>query len=201
MKKVLFRTAEFLGSMLKVDDDVRNKDGITLQEVVIAGRSNVGKSSLINHLLRHKDLARTSSKPGKTTTLNYFKIDDQIILVDLPGYGYAARSQADVLKWCDNIDDYFSHRKSLSLILLLVDARRDLIQEDIEIIKWALHHQKPLLLIFTKSDTLSKQEKIKMEKKIASFHPTVTSMYYSIKDGKSRDLLITKVNQSMAGVE
>ena len=187
--------------MLNVDQEIRDRHGKALSEVVIAGRSNVGKSSLINHLLRHKDLARTSSKPGKTTTLNYFKIDDQLILVDLPGYGYAARSQADVLKWSENIDNYFTHRKSLRLILLLVDARRDLIEEDIEIIKWALHHQKPLLLIFTKSDTLSKQEKIEMEKKIASFQPTVTSIYYSIKDGKSRDLLISKVNQSLAGAE
>lgn len=201
MKKIPFQSAQFLGSMLKVDQEIRDRHGRALREVVIAGRSNVGKSSLLNHLLRHKDLARTSSKPGKTTTLNYFKIDDQLILVDLPGYGYAARSQTDVLKWSENIDDYFTHRTSLSLILLLVDGRRDLIEEDLEIIKWALHHQKPLLLIFTKSDTLSKQEKMVMEKKIASFHPTVTSMYYSIKDGKSRALLIAKVNQIIAGEE
>jgi GTP-binding protein len=198
MKKIPFSSATFLGSMFKPEEEIRNKHGQTLGEIVIVGKSNVGKSSLINHLLKNKELARVSSKPGKTTTLNYYNIDDSIILVDLPGYGYASRSQADVIQWSENIDDYFTKRKTLKLILLLVDARREFSIEDTEIIKWALHHQKPLLLIFTKSDTLKPQEKMIVEKKIASYTPTISSIYYSIKEGKSRDILISKIYQLLA---
>ena len=198
MKKITFQSAKFLGSMLKADANIRDRDGKTLPEIAIVGRSNVGKSSLINHLLRHKELARVSSKPGKTITLNYFNIDEALILVDLPGYGYASRSQADQLKWSESIDEYFTQRKSLKLILLLVDSRRNLTEEDAQVIRWALHHEKALLLIFTKSDTLTVQEKVQITEKIASFQPTVQSIYYSIKEGKSRDILISKINQMLA---
>ena len=185
--------------MLKPEENIRDRHGEILNEIAIVGRSNVGKSSLINHLLKQKEVARVSSKPGKTITLNFFNIDDALILVDLPGYGYASRSQSDQLKWSEGIDTYFTQRKSLKIILLLVDSRRDLTEEDIQVIKWALHHRKALLLIFTKSDTLTAQEKTKVTEKIASFHPTVSSMYYSIKEGKSRDVLISKINQLLAG--
>jgi len=196
MKKLTFSTAQFLGSML--EKEVQDRHGKLLPEIAIVGRSNVGKSSLINHLLKQKEIARVSSKPGKTTTLNFFKIDEAVILVDLPGYGYASRSQADQLKWSEHIDTYFTQRESLALVLLLVDSRRDLTEEDVQTIKWCLHHQKPLLLIFTKSDTLTSQEKVHVTKKIESFHPTVASIYYSTKEGKSRDILISKINQMMA---
>lgn len=195
LKKLSFSSVKFLGSMLNPDKEVRDRHGNPLSEIAIVGRSNVGKSSLINHLLKQKEIARVSSKPGKTITLNFFNIDDMLILVDLPGYGYAARSQADQLKWSENIDTYFTHRKTLKLILLLVDSRRDLTEEDVQIIKWALHHQKPLLLIFTKSDTLTAKEKVQVIKKIDSFHPTVPSIYYSTKEGKSRNLLISKIKE------
>jgi GTP-binding protein len=197
MKKIAFQSAKFLGSMLK--EELRDHHGNALSEIAIVGRSNVGKSSLINHLLRQKELARVSSKPGKTVTLNFFNIDNSLILVDLPGYGYAARSQADQLQWSEEIDTYFTQRKSLKLVLLLVDSRRDLTEEDVQVIKWTLHHQKALLLIFTKSDTLNAQQKAQVTEKIASFQPTVTSMYYSIKEGKSRDVLISKINQLLLG--
>lgn len=182
-----------------LEHETLDRHGKPLDEIAIVGRSNVGKSSLINHLLKQKDLARVSSKPGKTITLNFFNIDDALILVDLPGYGYATRSQADQLKWSESIDTYFTQRKSLRLILLLVDSRRDLTEEDAQVIRWALHHQKALLLIFTKSDTLTAQEKAQVTEKIASFEPTVNSIYYSIKEGKSRDILISKINQLLAG--
>lgn len=197
VKKITFNSAKFLGSML--EHETLDRHGKPLDEIAIVGRSNVGKSSLINHLLKQKDLARVSSKPGKTITLNFFNIDDALILVDLPGYGYATRSQADQLKWSESIDTYFTQRKSLRLILLLVDSRRDLTEEDAQVIRWALHHQKALLLIFTKSDTLTAQEKAQVTEKIASFEPTVNSIYYSIKEGKSRDILISKINQLLAG--
>ncbi len=196
MKKLTFTSAQFLGSMLS--EEIHDRHGNLLPEIAIVGRSNVGKSSLINHLLKQKELARISSKPGKTTTLNFFKIDEALILVDLPGYGYASRSQADQLKWSEHIDTYFTERQSLQLVLLLVDSRRDLTEEDAQTIKWCLHQRKPILLIFTKSDTLTAQEKVQVAKKIESFHPTVPCIYYSTKEGKSRDILISKINQMMA---
>jgi GTP-binding protein len=198
VKKITFSSAKFLGSMLNPHEEVRDRHGKILPEIVIVGRSNVGKSSLINHLLKQKQLARTSSKPGKTTTLNFFTIDDALILVDLPGYGYASRSQSDQLEWSEQIDTYFTQRTSLQLILLLVDSRRALTEEDVQIIKWALHHQKALLLIFTKSDTLTAQGRAGITQKIASFAPTVACMHYSVKEGKSRDALIAKINQLLA---
>lgn len=199
MKKIAFQSAKFLGSMLNPKEEIRNRHGEPLNEIALVGRSNVGKSSLLNHLLKQKELARVSSKPGKTVTLNFYNIDDALILVDLPGYGYARRAQSDQLKWSEEIDHYFMERKTLKLVLLLVDSRRELTEEDVQLIKWCLHHQKPLLLIFTKSDTLTSQEKVAVTKKIESFHPTVTSIYYTIKEGRSRDVLISKINQMLAG--
>jgi GTP-binding protein len=184
--KFRFQTAQFLGSMLKVEETVRDDHGNLIDEIVIVGRSNVGKSSLINHLLHHKGLARVSSTPGKTTLLNFYKIDNNLVLVDLPGYGYAARSRGDQFKWSENIDLYFRERKTLKLILLLVDSRREMSREDLEIIEWASHHHKPLLLICTKSDTIKPQDR--------KDYPGIPTMHYSIKDGRSRTALISKIN-------
>ena len=194
MKKVSFRSAQFLGSMLKLEEMLRDRDGNPLPEIALVGRSNVGKSSLINHLLQHKGLAHVSSKPGKTTTLNFYNIDGALILVDLPGYGYAARSREDQMQWSEHIDAYLNQRKMLKLILLLVDSRRELSQEDLEIAKWASYHQKPLLLILTKSDTLKPHDKQKASDKALAALPMIPLLYYSIKDGQSRSALIAKIN-------
>lgn len=176
--------------MLKPDHIFRDENQIPLDEIALVGRSNVGKSSLINHLLRHKNLARTSSAPGKTTTLNFYKVDKQLILVDLPGYGYAARSQEEQLHWSEKIDDYFNQCTSLKLILLLVDSRREFSENDLQMMRWALEAQKPLVLIFTKSDTLKPHEREAVKKRAQ----TIPALCYSIKDGKSRDSLISTIN-------
>lgn len=180
--------------MLNLEDCILDRHGNPLPEIALVGRSNVGKSSLINHLLRLKDLAHVSSVPGKTVTLNYYKIDDHLVIVDLPGYGFAKRSQKDQLQWSENIDHYFNQRTTLKLVLLLVDSRRELSLEDRQIAYWALQHQKPLLLIFTKSDTIKAHEKKAVTEKASILLPSTPSMYYSIQDGKSRDLLIAKIN-------
>ena len=176
--------AHFLGSML--DKPVLDKDGNPLTEIALVGRSNVGKSSLINHFVMHKGLARTSSTPGKTTLLNFYQIGDAFIFVDLPGYGYAARSSKEQREWSLHIDRYFKERKNLKLILLLVDIRRELSEEDLQIINWATHYKKPVLLIFTKSDTLKGQK--------TREYPNLPSMTYSIRDGSSRTRLLKKIS-------
>jgi len=155
MKKRSFNTATFLLSTLDEVPPFLDKDKKVLPEIALVGRSNVGKSSLINHLLHRKNLAKVSRAPGKTQTINYFNIDNQLIIVDLPGYGYAARSHEMQQLWSASIDRYLNKRSSLSLILLLIDSRRDFTEEDIATLEWASHNKKPLLLILTKSDTLS----------------------------------------------
>jgi GTP-binding protein len=162
----------------------RSHEGDILPEVALVGRSNVGKSSLLNHLLQRKELAKVSAKPGKTYTINYFNIDDQLIIVDLPGYGYAKRPQELKAKWSEAIDHYLEKRSNLSLILLLIDSRRAPSPEDRALIEWAKHRKKPLLLIFTKSDTVDEKRE---------------GIAYSIKDVKSRHRLIKAINQELYG--
>ena len=199
MKKCSFNEARFLLSTLDEIPPFTDKDRKILPEIALVGRSNVGKSSLINHLLLRKKLAKVSAKPGKTQTINYFMIDDQLILVDLPGYGYAARSQEMQHRWSSSIDQYFQKRSSLSLILLLLDIRREPTKEDQAIVDWAHHHKKPLLLILTKSDTLHQRERNQNEKKALQLLSIEHSITYSIKDPGSRKSLIAILNQLLYG--
>jgi GTP-binding protein len=157
--------AEFLLSTLTEFPEKKSPQGALLPELALAGRSNVGKSSLINNLLSRKRLARVSSTPGKTQLLNFFLIDDAFLLVDLPGYGFAKAPPEEQEKWSLAIDFYMQNRKTLGLILLLVDSRRDFNQQDLSLIRWSEKKKIPLLLIFTKTDKLSKHEKMALSKK------------------------------------
>ncbi len=179
MKKCPFDQVRFLTSALNKLPE------LDLPEIVLAGKSNVGKSSLINHLFRRKNIARVSATPGKTQTLNYFIVDEMVALVDLPGYGFAKRSKESQEKWAESLENYFQTRKNLALILLLIDIRRTPGEEDLALMQWANHFNKPLLMIFTKSDTIPEHERKKTPP---------TSIYYSIKDPKSRKALIDKIN-------
>ncbi len=200
MKKCAFTEARFLLSTLDEIPPFFDKDKKILPEIALVGRSNVGKSSLINHLLHRKKLAKVSAKPGKTQTINYFNVDNQLIIVDLPGYGYASRSQDMQLLWSASIDQYFKKRSSLSAILLLIDSRREPSDEDLAILEWAHHHKKPVLLIFTKSDTLSERErKSNLEKALQQLQVEHT-LFYSIKDPRSRQNLITTINKLLHGL-
>ena len=116
-----------------------NKDGFLFddkQQVCFVGRSNVGKSSLINMLCNQKSLARTSSTPGRTRLVNYFLVDDKFYLVDLPGYGFQKGSKAEQKDWDEMMDDYFTNTRNLRLALVLLDIRRDLTSEDLDIQKY-----------------------------------------------------------------
>jgi GTP-binding protein len=200
MKKCSFNEARFLLSTLDEIPPFYDKDKKVLPEVALVGRSNVGKSSLINHLLHRKKLAKVSAKPGKTQTINYFNVDNQLIIVDLPGYGYASRSQDMQMLWSGAIDQYFQKRASLSMIILLIDSRRQPTKEDIAIMEWAKHHKKPVLLIFTKSDTLDERErKINLEQALHLL-PVEHALSYSIKDSRCRQNLITTINKLLHGL-
>ncbi|MCQ2283587.1 MAG: ribosome biogenesis GTP-binding protein YihA/YsxC [Bacteroidales bacterium] len=126
-----------------------------LPEYAFIGRSNVGKSSLINMLVNNKSLAKTSSKPGKTQTINHFLINKNWYLVDLPGYGYASISKAMRAKWQKMINDYFRLRENLQVVFVLIDSRLEPQKIDLEFIENLGEMQIPFALIFTKADKLS----------------------------------------------
>lgn len=127
-------------------------------EFAFAGRSNVGKSSLINKLLNRKSLARVSSTPGKTATINFYNIDDTIYLVDLPGYGYAQRSKAEKEKWGAMMEEYLADRDPLVQTILLVDSRHKPTADDVMMADWIRHYHERLIVVATKTDKLKKRE-------------------------------------------
>lgn len=170
-----------------------NLPDLGMPEIAIVGRSNVGKSSLVNHLFNHKHLAKVSAQPGKTQTLNFFIVNEAFALVDLPGYGFAKRSHEIQHKWAASIENYFGIRKTLSLILLLVDSRRLPGEEEIAMVEWAKHFEKPVLIIFTKSDTLTEHERIKNTENSLKILNQADFIYYTIKDSSSRKVLIQKL--------
>lgn len=129
-----------------------------MPEFAFAGRSNVGKSSLINKLLNRKSLARVSGTPGKTITINFYNIDDTIHLVDLPGYGYAKRSKEEVKKWGRMMEDYLAGREQLVQTILLVDSRHAPTADDITMCDWIRHYHDRVIVVATKMDKLKKRE-------------------------------------------
>jgi GTP-binding protein len=127
-----------------------------MPEVVLAGRSNVGKSSIINTLLNRKNLARVSSEPGKTRGINFYNIDDAFYLVDLPGYGYAKTSKGQKMSWGGMMENYLNQRPQLALVLLLVDIRHTPSKEDKIMFDWIEAHAAPHLVIASKMDKISR---------------------------------------------
>ncbi len=128
-------------------------------EFAFVGRSNVGKSSLINRLVNRKKLARVSSKPGKTNTINFYNVEDKILFVDLPGYGYAKVSKKEKEKWTKMIEEYLQTRKQLVGVLLLVDSRHIPSEDDCIMLDWIRYYNKNFIVIATKWDKLSGKEK------------------------------------------
>ena len=135
-------------------------------EVAFAGRSNVGKSSLINALMNRKSYARTSQQPGKTQTINFYNINEMLYFVDLPGYGYAKVSQDTVKKWGKMIDGYLHQSKVLRLVFLLVDIRHKPNQNDIQMYEWCVNYGFNPIIIATKSDKIKRSQLQKQIKQI-----------------------------------
>lgn len=143
--------AEFVVSALAARDFP--SDG--LPEVALAGRSNIGKSSLINRLAKNRSLARTSSKPGKTRSINFYRFDRSFYIVDLPGYGYAKAGKELARKWQTATEQYFRNRPAIALVIQLVDARMSPTALDFQLAEWLQHWKISRLLVATKADKLS----------------------------------------------
>ena len=130
-------------------------------DIAFAGRSNVGKSSLINRLVNRTSLVKTSGKPGKTQSLNYFLLDEALYLVDLPGYGFARVSQETRRSWQGLISQYVETRPSLACVVVIIDLRHELKTLDRELIDWLRYHHIHFLPVYTKADKLSRNEQQK----------------------------------------
>lgn len=135
-----------------------------LPEIALAGRSNVGKSTFINKMTNRKNLARTSSKPGKTQTLNYYKIEEKFYFVDVPGYGYAKVSKTERAKWGEMLETYFTKRETLKAAVCVVDFRHPPTQDDIQMYNFLKYYNVPVLVLATKADKIPKSKWNKHEK-------------------------------------
>ena len=158
-------SAEFIKGALKRLDYPEE----SLPEVAFAGKSNVGKSSLINTLVNRKNLVRTSSSPGRTQMLNFFRINNQINFVDFPGYGFAKVPVRVRAQWKPMVEDYLKYRKTLKIVIILLDARRAPSADDATLVRWLEAFGIPFLIVLTKSDKISKNKCSAQQKIIKDF--------------------------------
>ncbi|OQX14536.1 MAG: YihA family ribosome biogenesis GTP-binding protein [Desulfobacteraceae bacterium IS3] len=160
---MIIRSAEFITSAVKPDQYPPE----SLPEIAFAGRSNAGKSSLINALVNRKNLAKTSSTPGKTRLINFFTINNAVYFVDLPGYGYAKVSQSEKRYWKPMVESYLSSRKTLRGVVIISDIRRVPGAEEIELMGWLANLHIPAIIISSKADKLSKNEQFRQRKAVS----------------------------------
>ncbi len=189
MKKLTWNTVRFIASCTdaKQFPTLKSSAGHTLDEIAFVGRSNVGKSSLLNDLFGVQ-IAKTSKTPGKTQAVNFFAIDDFFAFVDLPGYGYAEVSFDLKKTWGELIQRYLEKRKELKRIVLLIDIRRDPDTNDLQFLEWAQFHRKDVLIVLTKVDKLNARERDCRTKAIQTlldlYHEDL--VHYSAKTGEGR---------------
>jgi GTP-binding protein len=178
-------SAEFLKSAFKETDWPKDNQ----PEIAFMGRSNVGKSSLINSLLGTKGLARTSSTPGRTQSLNFFDINDCFRFVDLPGFGYARVPREIKSGWGEMVSTYLAKRSQLVLSIHIVDSRHEPTTQDLQLHEWLSFSAKPQLTVATKSDKLSNNELRKNLERIARALGDDGIVVYSARTGRGRDEL------------
>ena len=168
-----------------------------LDEVAFAGKSNVGKSSLINALMNRKSLARTSSQPGKTQTINFYNVNEAMYLVDLPGYGYANANIEIKAKWGQMIENYLHTSKRLKAVFLLIDIRHEPSENDQMMYEWMVHQGFAPIIIATKSDKLKKMQilqHVQMIKDILQVEPGTIVIPFSAESKQGREEIWQIVN-------
>ena len=176
-------------TFIKSAPSVSERPSGQLPEVLIVGKSNVGKSSLINALCQKKSLAFTSSKPGHTKLLNYYNIDEKFYLVDAPGYGYAKGGVDLDRLFGQMMDEYFDHNEYLKLVLILLDARREFKDNDLEIVNFLKENQIPYFIVITKFDKVNQKEKAKLDKHLKEIGIAKDIFYTSALEVKTFDKL------------
>jgi len=178
-KEVLFKKSVYTISELPVD---------ALPQVVLCGRSNVGKSSFINSFFEKKNLAKVSSEPGKTRSINFYEIENSYYVVDLPGFGYAKTGLEERKRWGKLIEDYFKTSKSIALIFHFIDSRHKPMQSDLDLYKMISFYQLPYVIILSKADKLNQSQLVLSKKTILNYFPNFTFgtnlFHYSIMSGK-----------------
>ena len=190
---MIIKRAKFLLSQSKFGDFPQQG----MPEIAMAGKSNVGKSSLINSLTRHSKLARTSSEPGKTRMINYYSINDEFLLVDLPGYGFARAPKSEQEKWSQMIEGYLTGSQQLKHVFHLVDIRHAPTKEDQMMTEYLRHDDIPFTGIATKADKLSKAQRSRSIPVICRtlvVQPCEV-MTYSSEDLTGRDALLDKIDE------
>ena len=163
-------------------------------EIAFAGRSNVGKSSLMNMLLGRKNLVKTSSTPGRTQTINFFLINDQFSFVDLPGYGYAKVPKAVRKSWGPMVEKYLKTREGLCAVVVILDIRRLPNQGDHDLLAWLAHYKIPVILVLTKADKLKKNKQNQQRNAIArelSIDSSLLTLFSATTGLGKRELLAT----------
>jgi GTP-binding protein len=162
----------------------------TLPEFALAGRSNVGKSSFINKMLNRKNLARTSSKPGKTQTLNFYLINEILHFVDVPGYGYAKVSKREREIWGKMIETYLTSREQLKAVILIVDLRHPPSKDDVMMYGFVKHYDIPVIVVATKADKIPKgkwDKHLKVVRETLDFDPSDQLVLFSSETGLGKD--------------
>ena len=186
--------AEFVRSAASPKQFIRS----SLPAVVFAGKSNVGKSSVINRLLNRKNFARVGASPGKTVHVNYFLIDEKLYFVDLPGYGYARVSQAERDRWGKLMEDFFAEPSLMGLGVMIVDARHKPTADDVTMAAWFKDSGRPMLVVANKLDKLRKSEidpNLALIRETLALPADVTLIPFSAEKGQGRDALLAEITK------
>jgi GTP-binding protein len=186
-------SAEFIKSAFNRDH--WTTDG--LPEISFLGRSNVGKSSLLNSLLLRKGLARTSNTPGRTQSINFFLVNEKFYFTDLPGYGYARVSKSMRADWGKMAEDYLSEREELALSIQLIDSRHSPTALDKQLNEWLHFHKKKHIIVATKADKLSSNKLQKSLKEIENALPDSKLIAFSSVTGKGKESIWTEISQAL----
>jgi len=193
--------AKFITTSILPKDypQIRSLSGRLLPEIAVVGRSNVGKSSLLNHLFQAKHLVKTSSTPGKTQALNFFSFNDEIAFADLPGYGYAKVPHAVKKQWGPMIRTYLETRETLKVILFLLDIRRIPNEEDQQLMDWIAFQEKAVILVLTKADKVNQSDqKANADKILGRFGAAnLHHVLYSVPKSRGRKELLAMMREAL----
>ncbi len=177
--------------------DVSQLPQSNMPEIVFSGKSNVGKSSLINKLVQRKTLARVSATPGKTATINFFKLQE-FRLVDLPGYGYAKVSKGEKRRWADLVEGYFAQERNIRLIIQIIDIRHTPSKEDMQMLDYLYHFQFPFVIVLTKLDKLKKSQisvQLDYFKELFSPYKGIEILPFSSVTGEGKENIQRKIEE------